>query len=88
MSRLIVSAAEPSKLHDWSDQLEEDEWSARHQRAAPSAEEGIVVEDVVAVTCGDDGFVHVWRPIQVSHKTRQVRRQVRRRGRGRGDVWR
>ena len=45
-----------------------------------------IVEDVVAVTCGDDGFVHVWRPIQVSHKTRQVRREVHRRGRGRGDV--
>ncbi len=46
---------------------EEEEWREQHDRVKMDKRDARV-DDLLVATCGEDGEMHVWRPLQVSRR--------------------
>ncbi len=49
---------------DWAAMAEEEEWKSQHDKAKLDKKD-VRVEDVLVASCGEEGSVRVWRPLQV-----------------------
>ena len=49
---------------DWATMVEEEEWKSQHDKARLDKND-VQIDDVLVATCGQDGFVRIWRPLQV-----------------------
>ena len=50
---------------DWAAMAEEEEWKSQHDKAKLDKKD-VRVEDVLIASCGEEGNVRVWRPLQVT----------------------
>ncbi|XP_013407026.1 telomerase protein component 1 isoform X1 [Lingula anatina] len=54
---------ETNEVSDWATEVETEEWKAEHEKSMKGKKD-IKVEDVMVASCGDDGMVWIWRPLQ------------------------
>ena len=62
---IIRTGGEKSEVQDWATMVEEEEWKSQHDKVKLDKKD-VRVDDVLVATCGDDGYVRVWRPLRVN----------------------
>ncbi len=65
MTSACVAGGERGEQEDWATMAEEEEWRAQHEKARLDKKDARL-DDLLVATCGDDGDMRVWRPLQVT----------------------